>query len=120
MTLHEMTLFENRPLPCISLTFRKMRKNNKLDCWYITQKREALWTSLITILRRDGDSNPGTALDGYTLSRRASSATRASLLVWLTTLSMRLNTVFFKRECKVSTFWAKAEGSRRNLKFFND
>ena len=31
-------------------------------------------------LRRDGDSNPGTALDGYTLSRRASSATRASLL----------------------------------------
>ena len=29
--------------------------------------------------RRDGDSNPGTALDGYTLSRRASSATRASL-----------------------------------------
>ena len=32
-------------------------------------------------LRRDGDSNPGTALDGYTLSRRASSATRASLLV---------------------------------------
>ena len=34
MTLHEMTLFENRPLPCISLTFRKMRKNNKLDCWY--------------------------------------------------------------------------------------
>ena len=30
-------------------------------------------------MRRDGDSNPGTALDGYTLSRRASSATRASL-----------------------------------------
>ena len=30
--------------------------------------------------RRDRDSNPGTALDGYTLSRRASSATRASLL----------------------------------------
>ena len=32
------------------------------------------------ILRRDGDSNPGYAFDVYTLSRRASSATRASLL----------------------------------------
>ena len=30
-------------------------------------------------LRRDGDSNPGYAFDVYTLSRRASSATRASL-----------------------------------------
>ena len=30
--------------------------------------------------RRDGDSNPGYAFDVYTLSRRASSATRASLL----------------------------------------
>ena len=29
--------------------------------------------------RRKRDSNPRTALDGYTLSRRASSATRASL-----------------------------------------
>ena len=34
----------------------------------------------IYLLRREGDSNPRTALDGYTLSRRASSATRASLL----------------------------------------
>ena len=39
----------------------------------------------IFFLRRDGDSNPGTALDGYTLSRRASSATRASLLLHLKT-----------------------------------
>lgn len=31
--------------------------------------------------RREGDSNPRTALDGYTLSRRASSATRASFLL---------------------------------------
>ena len=31
-------------------------------------------------LRKDRDSNPGTALDGHTLSRRASSATRASFL----------------------------------------
>ena len=30
--------------------------------------------------RRDRDSNPGNAFDVYTLSRRASSATRASLL----------------------------------------
>ena len=33
------------------------------------------------ILRKDRDSNPGTALDGHTLSRRASSATRASFLI---------------------------------------
>ena len=32
-------------------------------------------------LRRDRDSNPGYAFDVYTLSRRASSATRASLQV---------------------------------------
>jgi hypothetical protein len=29
-------------------------------------------------MRKDGDSNPGNALDVYTLSRRASSTTRAS------------------------------------------
>ena len=33
--------------------------------------------------RRERDSNPRTALDGYTLSRRASSATRASFLLHL-------------------------------------
>ena len=31
-------------------------------------------------MRREGDSNPRNAFDVYTLSRRASSATRASLL----------------------------------------
>ena len=31
-------------------------------------------------LRRDGDSNPGNPFGVYTLSRRASSTTRASLL----------------------------------------
>ena len=31
-------------------------------------------------LRKEGDSNPRTGFAGYTLSRRASSATRASLL----------------------------------------
>ena len=35
--------------------------------------------SSFVLLRRDGDSNPGYAFDVYTLSRRASSATRASL-----------------------------------------
>ena len=34
----------------------------------------------VRISRRDRDSNPGYAFDVYTLSRRASSATRASLL----------------------------------------
>ena len=33
-------------------------------------------------LRRDGDSNPGYPLGVYTLSRRASSTTRAPLLVY--------------------------------------
>ena len=33
-------------------------------------------------LRREGDSNPGYALDVYELSRRASSTTRAPLLGW--------------------------------------
>ena len=32
--------------------------------------------------RRDGDSNPGYPLGVYTLSRRASSTTRASLLIY--------------------------------------
>ncbi len=32
------------------------------------------------LLRKDRDSNPGYAFDVYTLSRRASSATRASFL----------------------------------------
>ena len=36
--------------------------------------------SLLYNQRRDGDSNPGNGFAVYTLSRRASSATRASLL----------------------------------------
>ena len=32
-------------------------------------------------MRKEGDSNPRTALGGYTLSRRASSATRAPFLI---------------------------------------
>ena len=38
-----------------------------------------LFSFLIQNLRRDGDSNPGYPLGVYTLSRRASSTTRASL-----------------------------------------
>ena len=38
--------------------------------------------------RRDGDSNPGYAFDVYTLSRRASSATRASLQIIIRTTSL--------------------------------
>ena len=34
---------------------------------------------MVTFPRREGDSNPRYAFDVYTLSRRASSATRASL-----------------------------------------
>lgn len=38
---------------------------------------------IVSVLgRSEGDSNSRTAFDGYTLSRRASSATRASLLVF--------------------------------------
>ena len=35
--------------------------------------------------RKEGDSNPRFPLGEYTLSRRASSATRAPFLVWLNT-----------------------------------
>ena len=39
------------------------------------------WTrSLVKVLRREGDSNPRNPFGVYTLSRRASSTTRASLL----------------------------------------
>ena len=42
---------------------------------------------VMKVLRRDGDSNPGNTFGVYTLSRRASSTTRASLLRrnWLAT-----------------------------------
>ena len=46
-------------------------KTNTLICWKL-----ACW------LRSEGDSNPRYAFDVYTLSRRASSATRASFLAF--------------------------------------
>ena len=42
--------------------------------------KEIIYTTKWEMLRSDRDSNSGTACDGYTLSRRASSATRAPLL----------------------------------------
>ena len=43
-------------------------------------KRGSRAAATSSFRRKDRDSNPGTALDGHTLSRRASSATRASFL----------------------------------------
>ena len=51
--------------------------------------------------RRDRDSNPGYPLGVYTLSRRASSATRASLLI------KRKMTWLHFSDCKFSTFLLK-------------
>ena len=42
------------------------------------QKKQSV--RIAFLLRREGDSNPRTGFAGYTLSRRASSATRAPLL----------------------------------------
>ena len=41
--------------------------------------------------RRERDSNPRTALDGYTLSRRASSTTRAPFLLYVGAKLFNLN-----------------------------
>ena len=44
------------------------------------KKKHANLVIVSVLGRSEGDSNSRTAFDGYTLSRRASSATRASLL----------------------------------------
>ncbi len=49
--------------------------------------------------RSDRDSNSGTACDGYTLSRRASSATRAPLLIFTQ------NNLSSKKRCKDNAFF---------------
>lgn len=54
-------------------------------------------------MRKEGDSNPRTALGGYTLSRRASSATRAPFLIWW---------------CKSKTFILNSDGNGRKNHFF--
>ena len=57
-------------------------------------------------LRRDRDSNPGNAFGVYTLSRRASSTTRASLLPQKVVLSGRPQLGdFFKSTAKVQLFF---------------
>ena len=60
--------------------------------------------------RRDGDSNPGTALDGYTLSRRASSATRASLHV------IKLPSQSLKKWLKVSLYSSTPQKYSANIR----
>ena len=55
------------------------------------------------VLRRDGDSNPGNPFGVYTLSRRASSTTRASLLTPKTHFSGYPQRGFFKIGYKITT-----------------
>ena len=55
--------------------------NTRLFSMRIALKKKHANLVLVSVLgRSEGDSNSRTAFDGYTLSRRASSATRASLL----------------------------------------
>ena len=57
--------------------FNKIKNANLLKVRVLFHKKKA---NSVRLSRRDRDSNPGNAFDVYTLSRRASSATRASLL----------------------------------------
>ena len=57
--------------------FANKKSANSLKVSGFLHKKNA---NVVRISRRDRDSNPGYAFDVYTLSRRASSATRASLL----------------------------------------
>ena len=69
--------------------------------------------------RRDGDSNPGYAFDVYTLSRRASSATRASLLLtsFYVVLTIR-NLSYTNSDTKISIFFVTtAISSQKNSCF---
>jgi hypothetical protein len=52
-------------------------------------------------LRRDGDSNPRYPLGAYTLSRRASSTTRASLLIMYAAFKTgrKIRKYFYKTTC---------------------
>ena len=55
--------------------------NTRLFSMRIALKRRHANLVIVSVLgRSEGDSNSRPAFDGYTLSRRASSATRASLL----------------------------------------
>ena len=56
-------------------------------------------------LRRDGDSNPGNTFGVYTLSRRASSTTRASLLRDFSLIGYK-STAFFANTQEFALFFA--------------
>ena len=72
---------------------------SKADALNAKTLHKSAASELLCIARKDRDSNPGTALDGHTLSRRASSATRAS----------------FQMECKYKNYFINTkEFSRRN------
>ena len=61
----------------LCLFFNKYEMNFSVYC---LKKKHANLVIVSVLGRSEGDSNSRTAFDGYTLSRRASSATRASLL----------------------------------------
>ena len=58
----------------VAVGYKALNKTRKGSCKHVVCR---------TLLRREGDSNPRYAFGVYTLSRRASSATRASLLLAL-------------------------------------
>ena len=55
------------------------RASRAIHCQCSLAQTKLGQTNLVNVLRRDGDSNPGNPFGVYTLSRRASSTTRASL-----------------------------------------
>ncbi len=78
-----------RPFAQISSTNRPLREHQEQGNSYRNKKKIHVGESynlsvnqtLLSIPRREGDSNPRYALGVYTLSRRASSTTRASLQI---------------------------------------
>ena len=62
------------------------------------------------LLRRDGDSNPGNPFGVYTLSRRASSTTRASLL--------RASRRFFIIGYKITAFFSYTQVFAHFFRYF--
>ena len=68
----------------------KKKCNMQIYTLFLSEKEKRLCKTIAKSLRKDRDSNPGNAFDVYTLSRRASSTTRASFLIC---------------ECKDSAFW---------------
>ena len=60
------------------------------------KKKHANLVIVSVLERSEGDSNSRTAFDGYTLSRRASSATRASLQNVCLTIMCAKVIIFFE------------------------